>query len=83
MSTPKPAIPSKPPVISPLPHISNTKPTPMSPPNRAADPSRVFPGSPSVSNMPFDTKAMPKAPQTMPYDTKARTKAPMPLKGTP
>jgi hypothetical protein len=53
------------------------------PPNRASDPSRVFSGSPSVSNIPFDTKAMPKAPQTMPYDTKARTKAPMPLKGTP
>lgn len=83
-------------VTSMLPHVSNPKPTPMSPPNRATDPSRVFQPAPSgprpiqgpgltpsgplgSTKMPFDTKAMPKAPQPMPFDTKARPKAPAPL----
>jgi hypothetical protein len=93
-------------VGSVLPHVSNPKPTPMTPPNRASDPSRVFQPAPmgprpipgplnpltprpvpapiavppfGSSNMPFDTKAMPKAPQPMPYNTKTQPIAPAPL----
>jgi hypothetical protein len=64
-------------VGSVLPHVSNPKPTPMVPPNRAMSPARV----PALgsSNMPFDTKAMPQAPQPMPYNTKTQPTAPVPL----